>query len=103
MWLSWQAHPMSTRALRRYRMASGMRHSPSWENPDRGFGFRGSPFGADEFDYWPFWRTGLRYEDVFTGFVFFKPLSEHRLCEGLPGLADQHFEEEILRRCQAVG
>jgi len=71
-------------------------------NPALGFDFKGSPFGKDDFDYWPF-NTGLNYEDVFTGFVFFKPLKDHRLSFGIPGVADSRLKDEILRRCQAIG
>ena len=72
------------------------------KNPDLGFDFKNSPFGKDDFDYWPF-KTGLRYQDVFTGLVFFKPLKEQRFSIGLPGLADKSFKDEVLMRCQNVG
>lgn len=71
-------------------------------NPDLGFDFRGSPFGEDGFDYWPF-PTGLRYRDVFTGFVFYQPLEAHRMSFGLPGLFDQSFLAEVLKRYQDTG
>jgi hypothetical protein len=72
-------------------------------NPDLGFDFHDSPFGEDGFDYFPYIRTELRYQDAFTGFVFFKPLQAHRLSMGLPGLFDQSFIDENVRRYRALG
>jgi hypothetical protein len=73
-------------------------------NPDLGFDFRGSPLGEDSFDYWSFLPTGLRYQDIFTGFVFFKPLAAQRMSVGIPaGSVDQAFADEILRRLALKG
>ncbi len=73
-------------------------------NPSLGFNFQGSPFGDEEFDYFavPF-SLGKKYQDIFTGYVFFKPLDEHRLSFGIPGLLDPAFAGEMLRRCQIAG
>lgn len=73
-------------------------------NPSVGFNFQGSPFGADEFDYFavPF-SLGKKYQEIFTGYVFFKPLDEHRLTFGIPGLLDPSFGNEMLRRGQITG
>lgn len=72
-------------------------------NPNVGFDFRGSPFGQDAFDYFPFIPHHRRYQDVFTGFVFFKPLEAHRMSFGLPGLIDASFGQEYLRRAAITG
>ncbi len=72
-------------------------------NPSVGFAFRGSPFGEDGFDYFPFIPHHRCYQDVFTGFVFFKPLEAHRLSFGLPGLIDASFRDEYLRRTSITG
>jgi hypothetical protein len=78
-------------------------------NPNLGFDFKGSPLGEDAFDYFPFVRTRLRYQDVFTGFVFFKPLKAHRLSWGSEvfnepsGFPDQSFVDEVLRRYRIMG
>lgn len=66
-------------------------------NPPRGFNFRGSPFGADAFDYFPLW-TGKSYADIFTGFVFFEAPGNHRLSFGVPGMLASGFREELIRR-----
>ncbi len=73
-------------------------------HPSLGFNFQGSPFGDDEFDYFavPF-SLGKKYQDIFTGYVFFKPLDEHRLSFGIPGLLDPSFAGEMLRRGQITG
>jgi hypothetical protein len=73
-------------------------------NPSRGFDFKGSPFGGDPFDYFPFpIPVSYTYPDVFTGFVFYKPLGEHRMSFGVAGLLDPAFTAELVRRCQITG
>jgi hypothetical protein len=56
------------------------------ENNNRpiGFDFKGSPFGKDVFDYFPYsyyfpYVTNLKYEDIFTGFIFNKPIHEWKI------------------------
>lgn len=56
-----------------------------------GFNLEGSPFGADSFDLFPFDPTlaaRYRYQDVFTGYVFDRPLDEQFVETGIPGLYD---------------
>jgi hypothetical protein len=73
-------------------------------NPNCGFDFKGSPFGADPFDYFPFpIPVTYTYQGVFTGFVFYKPLDEHRMSFGVAGLLDPAFTAELVRRCQITG
>ncbi|MGB8657965.1 MAG: hypothetical protein WCE90_09315 [Candidatus Zixiibacteriota bacterium] len=62
-----------------------------------GFNFEGSPFGEDSFDIWPF-KSPFKYQDVFTGFVFYLPLAKFRCAVGVPGIIDSTFAPEILRR-----
>jgi hypothetical protein len=64
---------------------------------DVGFSFDGSPFGEDQFDIWPL-KQHFKYKDVFDGFVFYKPVDEHLLVVGIPGIIDSVFAPEILRR-----
>jgi hypothetical protein len=69
-------------------------------DPLVGFDFAGSPFGEDAFDLFPFFpaaKGGLKYRDVFTGYVYAQPLDQQYLQEGVPGYY-RGFEEEILRR-----
>jgi len=73
-------------------------------HPSVGFDFQESPFGADEFDYFavPF-SIGKKYEDVFTGYMFFQPLDAHRMAFSIPGLLDPSFVDEMLRRGRIMG
>lgn len=66
---------------------------------DIGFDFKNSPFGEDYFDY----ASGknndqFRYKNIFTGFVFYKPLTQHKLSTGVNGIIDSDFYNEFLRR-----
>jgi hypothetical protein len=73
-------------------------------NPSVGFDFKGSTFGDDPFDYFPFpIPVTYTYQDVFTGFVFYKPLTEHRMSFGVPDISDTAFTAELVRRCQITG
>ena len=70
-------------------------------NTDAGFNFIGSPFGDDEFDVAFSSSPGLTYNDVFTGFVFYKPLSQHIKKQGFP-YEFINFEDTILKRASYV-
>ncbi len=73
-------------------------------NPSLGFDFNGSPMGEDAFDLFPFRRIEARYREVFTGFVFYKPLREHRLSFGFPkGMLDEPLVDEVLKRSRLLG
>jgi hypothetical protein len=66
-------------------------------NPDIGFDFNGSPFGSDAFDYFPY-QHDYKYSDVFSGFVFYKPLEEHIMRNGIPGIFNAAFKKEFIKR-----
>jgi len=69
-----------------------------------GFDLAGSPFGADSFDLYPFDPTlaaRYRYQDVFTGYVFDRPLDEQFVEMGIPGLYDG-VEETALERAKLI-
>jgi uncharacterized RDD family membrane protein YckC len=73
-------------------------------NRPAGFDFKGSPFGEDPFDLYPFrpkLKGELRYRDMFTGFVFVNPLDSQYTEIGVPGLY-KGFEKEVLRRVGLV-
>ena len=42
-----------------------------------GFNFKNSPFGKDNFDIWTATKNEDKYEDVFTGFVYYLPIEKH--------------------------
>jgi hypothetical protein len=65
---------------------------------DVGFNFKNSPFGNDRFDIWPFNQGAFKYEQVFTGFVYYLPLSDHKYVVGVPGFVDSTFAVELTRR-----
>jgi len=46
---------------------------------------------------------GRKYQEVFTGYVFCKPLDEHRMTFNIPGLLDPAFATEMLKRSQIAG
>jgi uncharacterized RDD family membrane protein YckC len=73
-------------------------------NRPAGFDFKGSPFGEDPFDLFPFWpklKGELRNRDEFTGFVFINPLESQYTEIGVPGLY-KGFEKEVRRRVGLV-
>jgi hypothetical protein len=108
---------INTRMITIYPAAGGL-----WEeafektgNKPAGFDFRGSPFGADNFDLYP-WdiairrpfgsRTQsaeglLRYRDVFTGYVFINPAEEQYWQMSTPGYFDG-YDKEYIRRLACV-
>jgi len=64
-----------------------------------GFDFINSPFGQDKFDYAIGKNNDLFcYKDIFTGFVFYKPIEQHQLSTGVNGIIDDDFKLEFLRR-----
>jgi len=73
-------------------------------NQPAGFDFKGSPFGKDPFDMFPFIPTvkgKLKYQDVFTGLVYAHLLDDQYLQNGIPGYFEG-FEEEVLRRARLI-
>ncbi|MCL2247110.1 MAG: RDD family protein [Lentimicrobiaceae bacterium] len=70
-------------------------------NPNVGFDFPCSPFGNDHFDAFvkPLTPSHLKYKDVFTGFIFYKPLEDHYKKEGFPYML-YHFEDTLIRRAE---
>ena len=72
-------------------------------NPDLGFNFKSSPFGQDEFDYFPAWKEGLTYQDIFNGLIFYRPLREHKFLTGVPGLFEDGFGDTTVARHVLTG
>ncbi|HUW81912.1 MAG TPA: hypothetical protein VMZ31_03830 [Phycisphaerae bacterium] len=74
-------------------------------NSPSAFDFEDSPFGKDRFDlHSAFARFGgLKYEDVFTGMIFYQPLGSHLVASDIPGYYDEEFKQTVLRRAQLVG
>jgi hypothetical protein len=71
-------------------------------NPEAGFDFENSPFGSDKFDgSIGFPPDELRYKDVFTGFIFYKPLEQHVNKTGCPYMF-YNFEDSLMRRAGCI-
>jgi hypothetical protein len=69
-----------------------------------GFDFKGSPFGRDLFDLHTYFTLSgnLKYEEVFTGMVFYRPLSQHMVASSIPGYYDEPFKQTVLRRARLM-
>jgi len=87
-------------------------HKSSWDkafelcdNPYIGFNFASSPFGEDKFDLKVNWgrRDTLHYQDIFTGFVFYQPLSKMWFQTGGFPYKMNDFEQEYQRRLYLSG
>ena len=71
-------------------------------NPNVGFDFENSPFGFDNFDGAIGFPTGeLKYKDVFTGFVFYKPLEQCINKTGFPFML-YNFNDSLIRRAKCI-
>jgi len=70
-------------------------------NPDAGFNFTGSPFGDDKWDGFFLYPKSLVFKDIFTGFIFYKPLNQQIKKVGYPYEMD-NFEDTLLRRAACV-
>lgn len=56
-----------------------------------GFDFENSPFGKEHFDMWSFTEHNDKYQDMFTGFAYYKSPKEFKLIDGVDGLIDSSF------------
>jgi hypothetical protein len=72
-------------------------------DPSLGFDFAGSTFGRDEFDFFPVAKESLTYQDVFTGFIFYRPLEAHKFIYGIPSLFEDGFHEAAVSRYVLTG
>ena len=72
-------------------------------NKSLGFNFKDSPFGKDEFDLFfsPLGKL-LKYQDVFTGYIFYKPLEEQYNSFGFKNIIANGFDKEILNRATII-
>jgi hypothetical protein len=68
-----------------------------------GFKLENSPFGRDHFDHYPYIKTDLKWVDVFDHLVFYNPIKEFRISQGIKGIVDGKFEKELKRRYDICG
>lgn len=72
-------------------------------NKSLGFDFKNSPFGEDAFDFFIVPTLGrFKYQDIFTGFVFYKPLEEHYFSYGFKNIIANGFDKEIINRASII-
>jgi hypothetical protein len=43
-------------------------------------------------------NDSFKYQDIFTGLIFYNPISQHRLSSGVNKIINSDFREEFLRR-----
>jgi hypothetical protein len=70
-------------------------------NPSVGFDLAGTPFGADSFDHYDPPVEGVKWQNIYTGFIFYKPIEEWVTIMGFPsasGVIDEAFIPEFKRR-----
>ncbi len=72
------------------------------DNKPMGFSFKGSPFGKDTFDYLAPIYSMFKYEEVFTGMVFYQPLDRFMSENNIPGYYDG-FQEKLVERAKLLG
>ena len=65
---------------------------------DKGFDIKGSPLENQRFENMIMLDTTATYEKEFTGFVFYKSFPRQEMVNGVPGLVDQTFKPELVRR-----
>lgn len=72
-------------------------------NKSLGFDFKDSPFGKDKFDLFlvPTWEK-YKYQDIFTGYLFYKPFEEHYSSYGFKNIVANGFDKEILNRATII-
>ena len=69
---------------------------------DVGFNLRNTPFGQSKFDYRPNMEE-YRYEDIYTGLIFYKPIHFHLLKRGWANAITDDFKPELIRRMKIMG
>ncbi|RLD55353.1 MAG: hypothetical protein DRJ01_16760 [Bacteroidetes bacterium] len=67
-----------------------------------GFNFKNSPFGKDNFDMYPV-KNNLKYEDVFTGFIYTSPIDSFIFKKGVKDYISDDFKNEYYRRMKIAG
>jgi hypothetical protein len=83
-------------------------HGGKWDkafkennNKPIAFAFKGSPFGQDIFDHYPWtnWEAlNIHYSDIFDHMIFYNPLEKMYVSNGVDGLVAPDFEQELARR-----
>lgn len=67
-------------------------------NKNLGFNFKDSPFGQNRFDLAPWIKVDVKYQDVFTGFVFVTPTKDWKFNSYYPFrqyVANEEYKEKV--------
>lgn len=67
---------------------------------DVGFDIKGSPLEGRLSELFPLSDTTLTYDQVYTGYVFYKHFPQQEFVNGVPGLIDNEYANELYRRNQ---
>lgn len=69
------------------------------------FDLKDSPFGKDNFDHYIFLSplSKLRYEDMFTGIIYYKPLYLHYVGDGFPYMLQPDNIKALKERANKLG
>ncbi|MDO5655820.1 MAG: hypothetical protein Q4G27_06735 [Flavobacteriaceae bacterium] len=65
---------------------------------DIGFDLEGSPLGDEIFENMPLENPGLKNKEVYKGYVYYKHYPAFTEANGVPGIVDEQFLEELYRR-----
>lgn len=68
------------------------------EKDDIGFDLAESPLGEEFFENMPLENPGLKNKEVYTGYVYYKHYPAFEDVNGVPGIMDEQFLEELYRR-----
>jgi hypothetical protein len=101
---------LNSYANRRYSWKGKFHANKKWDlafqaNANKAVAFRlkNSPFGNDRFDDYPYIATQLKWYEVFDHFIFYNPLSEHVISNGVDNIIDEEFRKELERRYKIIG
>ena len=72
------------------------------DDPSVGFDFKDSPLGMDKFDLFKRLSENIKYQDIFTGFIFYGGITSWNIVIGVPGIIDDDFADELMRRYQIL-
>ena len=87
-------------------VANGKWDAAFWalNNPSLGFDFKDSPFGLDNFDanepQPPL--ENIKYQDVYTGFIFYGSVVSWDIVIGIPGIIDDMYGIEHMKRFEIL-
>lgn len=89
----------------KYALINGGKWDAAFSAADRDFGFdfAGSPFGSDHFDLVFDIPSKYSYGDIFTGMIYYKPITEFVWSWGVPGVLSGGFDKELVRRHKIFG